>query len=69
MPPKSKKPKSDVESADPGYSDKRKRNNEVKNKLKYNDFQDNYDKFFRQSGSLAINPRRRLRRQCTKFKN
>ena len=29
MPPKSKKPKSDVESTDPQYVDKRKRNNEV----------------------------------------
>ena len=30
MPPKSKKPKSDVESTDPAYVDKRKRNNEVR---------------------------------------
>lgn len=34
MPPKSKKPKSETESTDPMYVDKRKRNNEVKIKLK-----------------------------------
>lgn len=69
MPPKSKKPKSDVESTDPNYVNKRQRNNEVRNELIYNNSQDNFSKLFRQSGNLGINPRRKQKRQCTKYKS